>query len=213
MASLRRNGIQVRDATLDDVDALTRFNAFVRGLPGARRHARQTDSGDMRERYEALVLNPTRRVVLATDDADTALGMAVLTVDVAGELLDVPVVRMTHLVVDGAQRRRGAGRALVAAAVSYADDLGVEHVSVGAATTDREANRFLARLGFAPVVVRRIASLAVVRRHLVVSEAGEPPADVVRRHSNAVRRALSRPRTRRAEDRPDPRSVDRRPLQ
>lgn len=197
---MRRNGIHVRPATPDDAPVLTRFADQVRSLPAGTRHGRPPASAEVLDRYEALLTNPARRVVLAVDDADTVLGMAVLTLDVAGELLDVPVVRVSHLVVDRAHRRRGAGRALVAAAASYAGELSVEHVSLGAATTDREANRFLARLGFAPVMVRRIAPVAVLSRHLALPESVDTPVHVVRRHSRAVRRALGRPRVAQVED-------------
>jgi len=203
---VRRTGIQVRDATLADLEVLTRFAANFRDLPATRRQGwRPLALPDLRDRYDGLLRNPSRRVVLAVDENATdepapVLGMAVLAVDVAGELLDIPVIRVSHLVVDRAHRRRGAGRALVAAAASYADELGLEHVSVGAATTDREANRFLARLGFAPVMVRRVASLAVLRRHLALRESAEPPARVVRRRGRRVRRVLSRSPLGRAED-------------
>ncbi|MGB9377511.1 MAG: GNAT family N-acetyltransferase, partial [Mycobacteriales bacterium] len=168
---MRHNGIQVRAATPDDVDVLTRFSGHVRDLPASRRHSGRPLAGpDLSERYSSLLANPTRRVFLAVDDkagpVEEVLGMAVLAVDVAGELLDIPVVRVSHLVVDRAHRRRGAGRALVTAAAAYAEELGLDHVAVGALTTDREANRFFARLGFAPVLVRRVASLSVLRREL-----------------------------------------------
>jgi GNAT superfamily N-acetyltransferase len=198
---MRRSSIQVREATVDDIDTVITFADQVRGLPGARRPAaRPVAPIELRDRYEALLTNPDRRVVLAVGgDGEQALGMAVLSVDVAGELLDVPVIRVSHLVVDRAHRRQGAGRALVAAAGSYADEVGVEHVTVGAATTDREANRFLARLGFAPVVVRRVAPLAVLRRHLAVPETDAAPTHVVRRRRAGVRGALTRSPLGRAE--------------
>ena len=190
---MRRSSIGVRDATLDDIETVLAFADHVRGLPGARRPAgRPASSVDLRERYEALLMDPNRRVVLAVGDGDQVVGMAILTVDLAGELLDIPVVRVSHLVVDRAHRRQGAGRALVAAAGSHADQVGVEHVTVGAATTDREANRFLARLGFAPVVVRRVAPLAVLRRHLAAPETDAVPAYLPRRRGTSVRGALSR---------------------
>lgn len=188
---MRRNGIHIRHATTDDVDVLLLFAEQVPNVPSGRRHGSRPPGGhDLRERYEMLVKNPERRVLLAAGDAGEVLGMAVLSLDVAGELLDVPVVRVSHLVVDRAHRKRGAGRALLASAAVYADEVGVDYVTVGAATTDRDANRFLARLGFAPLIVRRIAPLPVLRRQLAIPEA----PDVARqgRPSRMVRRALRR---------------------
>ncbi|MDP9239318.1 MAG: GNAT family N-acetyltransferase [Actinomycetota bacterium] len=190
---MRRGSIAVRTASVDDIDAIIGFSDLVRGLPNGRRHRGRTPAAeDVRGRYQTLLINPSRHVILAVDETDQVLGMAVLSVDVAGELLDVPVVRVSHLVVDRSQRRRGAGRALIAAAGSYANEVGVEHVSVGAVTTDREANRFLARLGFAPVSMQRIAPLPALRHHLAVPESNEVAAHVVRRNSLRIRRALAR---------------------
>lgn len=194
---MRRNSIQVRDATLDDVDVLIRFAAHVRDLPNGRRSGgRSSAASDVRDRYQSLLVNPTRRVVLAVDDtsaegAEAVLGMAVLAVDVAGELLDMPVIRVSHLVVERAHRRKGAGRALVMAAAAYAEEMGLEHLSVGATTTDREANRFFARLGFAPVMVRRVASLGVLRRQMAIPDSAEVAVSAARRRGRSVRRVLT----------------------
>ncbi len=195
---MRRNTIQVRDATVDDIDVLIRFACHVRDLPTGRRSGgRPPATPNLRERYDSLLASPTRRVILALDSTsadadDEVVGMAVLAIDVAGELLDIPVIRVSHLVVERAHRRRGAGRALLAAAASYADEMGLEHVSIGAATTDRESNRFFARLGFSPVMVRRVAPLALLRRQLAVSAAETPAGSV--RHGRGVRRGLGRSR-------------------
>lgn len=190
---MRRGSIHVRLASLDDTDVLLGFAGLVRGLPRGRRQAgRQSAVDEVRSRYQSLLINPGRRVVLAVDDADTVLGMAVFSREMAGELLDVPVIRVTHLVVDRGQRRRGAGRALVAAAGHYAHEEGVDYVSIGATTIDREANRFLARLGFAPVAVHRIAALPALSRHLALPESDDAAGDVARRNTRRVRRAMAR---------------------
>ena len=90
--------------------------------------------------------------------------------------------------------RIGAGRALVAAAVGYADERGMDHVIVGVSTTGREANRFFARLGFAPLVVRRIAVVSALRRTLGLTDlVAEGRADAVRRRSLRRGRALTAP--------------------
>ena len=72
------------------------------------------------------------------------------------------------------QRRRGVGRALLAAAVHLADEPGIEHVLATAAAGSREGNRYLARLGFAPLVVHRIASTGALRRSLGMTDVAGP---------------------------------------
>jgi L-amino acid N-acyltransferase YncA len=68
-------------------------------------------------------------------------------------------------------RRRGIGRALLAAAVQLADEIGVEHMLATAAAGSREGHRYLARIGFAPLAVHRIASVATLRRSLGMTDA------------------------------------------
>jgi len=193
-----RSNLRVRTATLDDLDAVLRLGEDLHE-PAANwpRPARlRWLGGDgMRVRYRRLLADEDHRVVLAVDeDSAEPLGMAVLGVDPASALLDLPAVSVTHLLVAPAHRGRGAGRALVAAAVGYADERGMDHVIVGVSTTGREANRFFARLGFAPLVVRRIAAVSALRRTLGLTDlVAEGRADAVRRRSLRRGRALTAP--------------------
>jgi GNAT superfamily N-acetyltransferase len=175
--------VRIRPAEEADLDAVVELGALVSGLPTPRRVLGRSTvaanalahggvSASTRARYRAVIEDPERVVVLAVDDDDVPLGMGIITTDKAGHLLDVPAVRLTHLVVDRKSRRRGAGRAIVAAAVAFAERHGIEHVMVGAPPISRESNRFFARLGFAPVMVRRVASVQMLRRNLVVPEVG-----------------------------------------
>jgi ribosomal protein S18 acetylase RimI-like enzyme len=186
--------VRVRTATVDDVDALV---ALVGGMDDlgpvrGRAVARRRPDG-FRTQCERLLTDPGHRVVVALGEDDAVVGAAVFGAETAGGLLDPPSVYVSHLLVDPAHRKRGAGRALVAAAAGYADELGVDSVVVGVAPTGRDANRFFARLGFAPMVIRRIAPVAVLRRALVTADFGEgtPPG------RSGIARALPRsPRSR-----------------
>jgi GNAT superfamily N-acetyltransferase len=91
-------------------------------------------------------------------------------VSLANPLVDTPSVHMTHSVVSRRHERRGAGKALVAAAAAYADERGIDQLVVSVNPGSREGNRFFARLGFAPLAVRRIAPVSVVRRRLAQTE-------------------------------------------
>jgi GNAT superfamily N-acetyltransferase len=186
--------VRIRPAEEADLDAIVEFGSLVSGLPTPRRVLGRSSavanavahggvSASTRARYRAVIGDPERVVVLAVDEDDVPLGMGIISTDRAGHLLDVPAVRLTHLVVDKKSRRRGAGRAIVAAAVAYAERHGIEHVMVGAPPISRESNRFFARLGFAPVMVRRVAPVQVLRRNLVVPEGGfdVPPPETARR--------------------------------
>jgi GNAT superfamily N-acetyltransferase len=169
--------IHVRTGGVDDLQTVLRFATMVPELPAARRllgrqPAPEAITAGQRERYRRLLADPERHVLLAVADDDVVLGMGVVAADRTGHLLDIAAARLTHLVVDRRYRRRGAGRALIAAAAAFAEQNGIEHVMVGVSPASREGNRFLARLGFMPVLVRRVATVQVLRRHLVVPDVG-----------------------------------------
>ncbi len=167
LPALLELGAELRDQLLSP-------EAPVRGRTGAAARAA------LEQRYRDAIADPERHLVLAVEgpaQAEQVLGMAVLTVGPTNALLDVPAVHVTHAVVAAGLRKRGAGRALVAAAAAYADERGIDQLVVSVNPTSREAARFFARLGFAPVAVRRTASVAVVKRRLVLGErAAEPLA-------------------------------------
>ncbi|MEN3358735.1 MAG: hypothetical protein V7637_2717 [Mycobacteriales bacterium] len=183
-----RGNVRIRQAEPADVDVLAELAAEHRESIGGRVRARPGGgvSSDTRGRYLRLLADSTHRVVVAVDeDTGGVLGMAVFGLDVVSTLADVPSVYVGNLLVAPQHQHRGAGRALLAAAVSYADEVGVDHVIVGVATGGREANRFLARLGFAPLVLRRIAPVPALRRTLGLVDT------LVDGRTHATRRRLS----------------------
>ncbi len=167
---MRRLDLQVRPAVLDDLDALMQLGDELRDrlLPASTRTeaARQ----HLSERYAACLDDATRRLVVVECD-DEILGMGLMTIGPTHALLDTPAVHLSHAVVAGRARRRGVGQALVGAAASWAEAYGVEQLVVVVQPGAREANRFLARLGFAQVDLRRAADVSVVRRRLRAAQA------------------------------------------
>jgi ribosomal protein S18 acetylase RimI-like enzyme len=128
------------------------------------------------------------RVVIALD-GDEAAGMAVLRDHRPDPLAAHRVVQMSHVVVAPGKRRRGVGHALVAAAADFADERQLEHVVSGVYPSMRDASRFYARLGFAPVLVQRVAPVAVLRRRL---GNGYAPAFGVLRRPVPIQRVRAR---------------------
>jgi ribosomal protein S18 acetylase RimI-like enzyme len=104
------------------------------------------------------------------DRGGAIVGMLAARRDDIGAIDLTGVLHVTHLMVDPRHRRRGVGRALLTSAVESAERLGVEHVVATTASDSRESNRYLARLGFAPLVVQRIAQTSRLRRSLGMSE-------------------------------------------
>lgn len=199
---MTRGNVRVREAGNDDLDALLALHDELRcaavgraaGAPAAT-----VDPDILPERYAALLDDQHCRVILAVDDGtDEPLGMALLRTDPVSVLLGTRALSMQHLVVARKHRRRGAGRALLTAATAYADKQGCEHLVVGLATDGREAHRYFARLGFAPLVTRRVASVASLRRTLGVAEVLDARGRNVRLRPMVTRRGPSRLGARRA---------------
>jgi len=161
-----RAAVTVREARPNDMPDLLALWRELREQAG-RRTGRGPDAVAATEaRYTEAMRSPGCRLVVAECGGDL-IGMVLLCLGSATSIVDTPAVEMTHMVVSDRHRHRGAGKALVAAAAAYADDLGVDQVVTSARPQDREVNRFYARLGFGPVVVRRVASVSALRRQLV----------------------------------------------
>lgn len=174
-------GEELRDQLLPTTEAGGR----VRGAPSGARAL-------LEQRYLEALEDPGRHLVVVVGEDEEPLGMALFTIASANALLDLPAVHMSHAVVADRHKRRGAGKALVAAAAAYAEQHGLEQLVVSVHPGSRDANRFFARLGFAPLAVRRVAPVAVVRRRL--SQADRTVDQVVRRRPRrAGRLALGLP--------------------
>jgi GNAT superfamily N-acetyltransferase len=122
--------------------------------------------------------------VRGTAAQERVVGMVLCSVGGSGTFLDAPVVQMNHFFVLPSARRRGAGRALIAAATAWAEQRGLDGLGVAVYPDSREANRYFARLGFSPVYVHRVAPLAGLKRMLgsaVPAAAREESAHGVRR--------------------------------
>ncbi len=90
-------------------------------------------------------------------------------------------------------RRKGVGSALMEAACRFAEQHGITHVQTAAAAELRDANRFMARLSFAPQAMLRAATTSSVRARLPQARQGTPAATSKQR----IDRVLAARRTRR----------------
>ncbi|MEO8888105.1 MAG: GNAT family N-acetyltransferase [Jatrophihabitantaceae bacterium] len=175
--------VRVRPADISDVPglvALTRSIDLTSGQFSGRAILDDSDA-HLRERFAEILGEGTRTLLVAVDDSTGELaGLLVARPDEIGAVDLTPVLHVSHLIVGPKQRRRGIGRMLLAAVVHLAEAQGVERILATAAAGSREGNRYLARLGFAPLVVHRVASIAALRRSLGISEGTERMA-VLRR--------------------------------
>ena len=161
-----RPTVRVRTADLADVAELVRITEGA-AVPPSRGSVAPDRSG----RYTALMAAPDHIVLAAVDErSEQIVGVAVAAEDDVGSLVAVPAIIVSHLVVELPHRRRGVGRALLAGIVREAEERGIEQVVVSVTSANRDANRYLARLGFSPMVVRRVAGTGVLRRTLGMGE-------------------------------------------
>jgi len=167
-----RVNVRVRPATSEDVEALSTLVQSIDTTTGpfSGKPLQDASSEHLAARFTEIVERADRRLLVAVDESGTVVGMLASRRDDVGAIDLTPVLHVTHLMVAPSARRRGVGRALLAAAVHLADELGVEHVLATAAAGSREGNRYLARIGFAPLVVHRIAPTAALRRSLGMTD-------------------------------------------
>lgn len=185
------SAVAVRTATLADVPALvTLWQELREEAPRRRNGVESPESAS--GRIALVVESEQTRIVVAEYDGEI-VGMAQLSRTPPSLLAESTSITLSAMHVAGGHRRRGVGKALLTAAVAYAEEHAVEEVVVAVFPQHREANRFYARLGFAPVVVRRAASVASLRRRL-----GSPEgrAALLRREIHVPRRLPSARRRR-----------------
>ena len=185
---MARAAVQVRQATGADVDDLL-------ALYGSARHGQVDEPGTaeaVRERLLRALDGDEVRVLLATV-ADRAVGYALLTAAPLLPLTSSAGPSIEHLHVLPQSRRRGVARALLARAATLAQADGAEQLCCTVTPDDREYTRYMAQLGFAPVVVRRAVALPVLRRRLLVDAAVAPDhtGDVLA-HRRSLRERLAR---------------------
>ncbi|MFN8077432.1 MAG: GNAT family N-acetyltransferase [Kineosporiaceae bacterium] len=188
-----RHPVEVRPATAGDVDVLVGLWAQARQeLVDMGRHVPVVAADAVRARLLEALTDHHVDVLLARTEGE-AVGFAVLRTASLNPLAPTPVVQVEQLFVSAEARRRGVGRALVAATASAADRAGVDQVVCNVVPGARATHRFWARLGFAPMVVRRGTSVAALRRRLV-SEGRRPVLeDVLARRRTLQARLRSRP--------------------
>lgn len=169
---MSRANVRIRPACPADIPALVELTRSVDVSTGAFSGKPLQDASVERltTRFQEILEMTDRMLLVAVDEAGALSGLLAARNDDIGVIDPMPVLHMTHLMVAPTARRRGVGRALLAAAVHLADETDIEHVLATSAAGSREGNRYLARIGFAPLVLHRIAPTSVLRRSLGMTD-------------------------------------------
>jgi len=117
------------------------------------------------ERLSTLGHDPAHRVILAEIE-DDVVGLAVLSRLPITPISEVESIQISFMHVANDRRRRGVGRAIIDAAAAFAVEASADYVTVGVFPGSRDTNRYFARLGFTPLVVRRAIATSLLQRRL-----------------------------------------------
>jgi ribosomal protein S18 acetylase RimI-like enzyme len=178
-----RVSARVRPATREDVPALVDLLSQIDTSSGtfSGRAPRPADVDHLAARLTAVLEDGSRTLLVAVEETTGALaGLLAARTDEIGMIDVTPALHITHLLVTPEHRRRGVGRALLAGAVHLADEQGLDRVLATVAASSREGNRYLARLGFAPMVIERVVGKQALRKALGLADGSERVA-VMRR--------------------------------
>lgn len=156
-----------------------------------RRGDREEQVADLERVIKEAAASPEQRLLIAEYDGRAA-GAVLLRVGTLSPINLEPVVQCHTPTVIGDLRRRGVGRTLVEAAVAWAEDLGIAHVTTATSASSRDANRFMARLALRPQAVLRLAATPSLRAKVEAQRPAAERSRSARGQMLAARRSLRR---------------------
>lgn len=158
---MSRSPMLVRDARVEDVsDLLTVWAEAGHGI--------EIDPAFESEARRALAnvsANPEERLLVCETEGRVVAALSLRRAPL-GPLHTEDVVHTSYLLVLPQYRRHGCAHLLLEAAVLWAEEKGIEHVTAITASASRDSNRFLARLGLGQVATIRVAATASLRDRL-----------------------------------------------
>ena len=184
--------VVVRTVDIDDDHDLGALAAL---WLASRPHHRPVDGDDLGASLRVALERDGIQAFLARSEGRD-VGFLVLSRGPLLPLMDEPAVSVEHLYVLDDARRRGVGKALLARATVAADQVGAGQISTSVPAQGRDEQRFFARLGFSPFVVRRVASVQALRRRLAPDDRACVDPTVLRRRSLRARSRAMALRTR-----------------
>jgi GNAT superfamily N-acetyltransferase len=180
--------IAVRDARPEDAGVLVALWEEMSFGTGHSRFLGKPSAATARVAIERLATEPSARLMVGELNGEVC-ALAYLRRTPLSPLHDEDAVTVEYLHVSLEARRHGLGKALIAEAAAWADEKDSQHVAVLASANEREANRFLARLGLSQFGVVRLANAHTVRRRLAAEQSANLLGVLATRRTTLARRA------------------------
>jgi GNAT superfamily N-acetyltransferase len=173
---MARCALEIRDARPEDVTGLLHLWS-----QSGRNEATPRPPDEATRALAQIAADPDERMLVGLVD-DQVVAALHLRRSPLSPLHTETAVHTSYLLVLPEHRRHGYARALLDAALSWAEEKDVTHITAITTSNSRDTNRFLARLGLGTAATIRIATTATMRRKLT--------PDVIR--SQEARRQLGR---------------------
>lgn len=157
---MNRTNVVLREATVGDVPFLV-----VLWADRLRRAEPEEQARDLELVVKEAAGSSEQRLLVAEYDGEPA-GAVLLRLTTLSPINLEPTVQVLSPHVLPTFRRRALGRALMEAAVGWAEELGVGTLATAAPSSSRVGNRFMARLSFGPRAVLRVSTTHAVRAQL-----------------------------------------------
>ncbi|MBS2531275.1 GNAT family N-acetyltransferase [Catenulispora sp. NF23] len=147
--------IEIRPATLDDLDGLTQDSADLFAEDGVTRDRLRDPEwprDDIRTRCAGLIAAPDALVLVAVED-DTVIGHVIGTFSPASSMWTAARAELVSTHVAVPYRGQGIGGRLVEDFTAWGRERGAVRLHVSAYTANDSAIRFYQRYGFVPLSI------------------------------------------------------------
>ncbi len=191
---MSRMPVVLREAVIADAAFLVEL---WRG--SLRRADPREQIADLESVIKAAASSPEQLVLVAHYDGEFAGAVYACITTLSPINLD-PAVHALYPRVVPHLRRRGVGRALMDAVVSFAEESGIGHIGAAALAGSRDGNRFLAQLAMGSQATWRVGATSTIRAKLSAQFAAQLPASQ-RSLGRGPQRVLAARRLRRAQTR------------
>lgn len=184
---MSRGGLDIRDARPDDVGALLRlWEQWGLGMG----QGPLPEAGEAASALGSIAADPDERLLVGEAAGEVVCCLHLRRAPMT-PLHSEMVLHTSYLLVAPVHRKRGYARALLEAAVGWAEEKNVESITA-ITSSAREDNRFLARLGLMDVATIRASSTSALRHRLTPPRLRATP---MRMRVLAQRRSMRRRRS------------------